>query len=110
MESKWQKGLQYDSFLDILFTIFGDLESKDQDLILEKLNTIKIQTSVDIESQKDYYIEFYEVFGDFGEEDTISELMFLTGRKDLGSIERLKYLTMWYDMRVEKGLYEGMNL
>ncbi len=91
----------------MFFEGFYHCNAEQQDAILERLNTIKVETRVDKNTKLAYYEEFNEVYGDFGEEDVISDMTFLSGRYDICSIERLKYLSMWYDLRVEKGLYEG---
>ena len=101
------KGKQYQPFVESLYTIFKGLSPTDQDEILFNLNKIIIGSRINPELRDMYNEEFEEVYGDLGELEAIEEITFLVGRSDLGSIERLKYITQWYDTRVAQNLYIG---
>tara|TARA_R110000803_G_scaffold13482_9_gene37936 strand:- start:20134 stop:20481 length:348 start_codon:yes stop_codon:yes gene_type:complete len=110
-ESKEESELQYELFLESLVKIVKLLGREQQDDVLQVITTIIVATRFDPELKDMYYSEFKELYTDFkGEEGAKEEIYFLTGRKELGSIERLKYLTMWYDKAVKEGLYEGSNV
>lgn len=102
-------------FTDELFNIIMGLDEQTVKTLTARLNdainpkAAKAEKTFDPDLKAIYYEEFEEIFGDSGEEEATEELMFLIGREGEGSVEKLKYLSLWYNMRVKKGLYSGVK-
>ena len=97
-------------FVNSIINYFLSVDKKEQDDIIHKLNVLKVQENIDPKLKKEYNAEFDDLYDDIDAEDAaLEEIDYLTGREDLGSIERLKYLTEWFDAKVAKGLFESRN-
>lgn len=97
-----------DDLCNSILSLEPDLQEKIIKRFNSNINKVKPEV-FDPDLKNIYYEEFELIFGDSGEEEAVEDMLFHIGREDEGSVERLKYLTMWYDKRVKEGLYSGIT-